>query len=76
MHKDHITHLRLWGVTTDSSGYELKYGDINITDFEPGQLYLMDTIQTHQARALEDDVYTFFLAVDIDILNHVMIVHS
>jgi hypothetical protein len=61
----YITHFRLWGVTTDDEGYTLKYGDQQVTGFEPGRLYLIDTVEKHEAIATTDDVYTFFLAVDI-----------
>lgn len=65
MVSEYITHFRLWGVTTDDNGYTLKYGDKHIKGFEPGRLYLIDTIKMHEAYATEDDVFTFFLAVDI-----------
>ena len=61
----YITHFRLWGVTTNDKGYTLKYGDKYIKGFEPGRIYLIDTIKMHEAYATEDDVFTFFLAVDI-----------
>lgn len=63
--KEHITHFRLWGISTDETGYSLKYGDKFITGWEPGRLYLIDTIEEHSAYALDDDVFTFFIAVDI-----------
>ena len=31
---------------------------------EPGRLYLCDTTQYHYARALDDMIYTFFIALD------------
>lgn len=65
MVKEYITHFRLWGVTTNDEGYTLKYGDHHIKGFEPGRIYLIDTIKMHEAYATEDDVFTFFLAVDI-----------
>lgn len=61
----YITHFRLWGVTTNDEGYTLKFGDKHIKGFEPGRIYLIDTIKMHEAYATEDDVFTFFLAVDI-----------
>lgn len=64
-----ITHLRLWGITEDCNGYELAYGDDIIRDIEPGRLYLIDTMRQHRARAMKNGVYTFFIAVDINILN-------
>ena len=65
MKKEYITHFRLWGISTDETGYSLKYGDNFIHGWEPGRLYLIDTIEEHSAYALDDDVFTFFLAVDI-----------
>ena len=63
--KDYITHFRLWGTNTDDNAYSLLYGNQVITDFEPGRLYMIDTTETHSAIALDDDVYTFFIALDL-----------
>lgn len=65
MHPDYITHYRLWGVNTDDTGYSLEYGDTIIRDWEPGRLYLIDTTLIHSAKALIDNVYTFFISVDL-----------
>lgn len=64
-HPSFITHLRLWGVTVDDSKYKLKYDDHIVKNFEPGRLYLIDTIKNHEAFALDDNVFTFFIAVDL-----------
>lgn len=69
MFDDTITHLRLWGVTDDAEGYDLVYGNKKINNYEPGRLYLIDTIKEHRARAMRDNVYTFFIAVDLTIIN-------
>lgn len=61
---EYITHFRLWGTNVDSSKYILKYGEQQITDFEPGRIYLIDTILTHEAYAAADGVCTFFIAID------------
>jgi hypothetical protein len=63
-----ITHIRLWGVNVDDSKYKLKYNDHIVKNFEPGRLYLIDTIKQHEAFALADDVYTFFIAVNLTAL--------
>jgi hypothetical protein len=65
---DRITHLRLWGVNVDSSKYKLNYKGHIVKDFEPGRLYLLDTVKEHDAVALADDVFTFFIAVDLPAL--------
>lgn len=67
MIKDRITHLRLWGVS--SKEYRLMYEDGECTYWEPGRLYLIDTIPKHWAEATGDNVYTFFIAVKLDSLN-------
>lgn len=67
-HPNFITHLRLWGVTVDDSKYKLQYGNHIVKDFEPGRLYLMDTVKNHEAAALADNVFTFFIALDLTVL--------
>lgn len=67
MIKDRITHLRLWGVS--SNDYKLMYEDGEYTDWEPGRLYLIDTIPKHWAEATGDNVYTFFIAVKLSALD-------
>lgn len=64
-----ITHLRLWGVNVDSGGYKLKYGNHIVKNIEPGRLYLIDTTKTHEAEALVDNVYTFFIALRLSSLE-------
>lgn len=66
-----ITHIRLWGTTETSETYELKFGNTTITEFEPGRLYLMDTIALHSAKALCNDAHTFFITITLDGLNTV-----
>lgn len=64
-----ITHLRLWGTNVDHTKYRLVVGNKLITNFEPGRLYLIDTVSVHEAHALSDNVYTFFIAVKLDALD-------
>lgn len=64
-----ITHLRLWGVNVDDEKYLLRYGTHIVKNFEPGRLYLIDTIKNHDAIAFDDNVYTFFIAVDLDAIS-------
>jgi hypothetical protein len=68
-HPEYITHLRLWGVSVDDSKYTLKYGNHIVKDFEPGRLYLIDTIKTHEAVALDNNVFTFFIAIDLSAMS-------
>lgn len=67
MIKDRITHLRLWGVS--SKDYKLIYENGECTDWEPGKLYLIDTVPRHWAEATGDNVYTFFIAVRLTALD-------
>lgn len=60
-----IDHVRLWGTTADPEIYELTWKDHRVTDFEPGRLYLIDTIKRHGAVAHADNVYTFFLSMNL-----------
>lgn len=64
-----ITHIRLWGVNVDNSKYKLKYNNHIVKNFEPGRLYLIDTIKEHDAVALDNNVYTFFIAVNLSALH-------
>lgn len=63
-----IDHVRLWGTTADSDTYELTYGEHRVRNFEPGRLYLIDTIKRHGAIAHADNVYTFFLSMNLQAL--------
>lgn len=63
-----ITHIRLWGTNVDDSKYFMKYGKRRIKDFEPGRLYLIDTMKEHEAFSTADGVYTFFIALDLKCL--------
>ena len=63
-----IDHIRLWGTTADDETYELTYGDHRVRNFEPGRLYLIDTIKRHGAIAHADNVYTFFLSTNLQAL--------
>lgn len=63
MLKGRIDHLRLWGVSSDK--YKLYYQDSEYKNWQPGQLYLIDVTSRHWAEATADDVYTFFIAVDL-----------
>ena len=62
---DPTWNLRILGVSHPEN-YELGYL-VNIVDsnkLEPGIIYLIDTSLTHYSRALDDWLYTFFIAVD------------
>ncbi len=56
-------NLRLWGVNKPDQ-YVFDYVGNKCINVEPGRLYLCDTTQYHYARALDDMIYTFFIALD------------
>lgn len=56
-------NLRLWGVNKPEQ-YVFDYVGNKCMNVEPGRLYLCDTTQYHYARALDDMIYTFFIALD------------
>lgn len=63
-------NLRLWG-TNNPSNVSLRYqsGDemIEVADtVEAGRLYLIETSTIHDASCVNDEVYQFFLALNID----------
>ena len=66
MYPETITHLRLWGTNKTGAGYRLTYGKKRIKDWEPGRLYLINTLDEHEAFSIENDTYTFFIAVSLD----------
>jgi hypothetical protein len=66
-------NLRLWG-TNDPSSISLRYqlGDEMIevaNTVEAGRLYLIETSTIHDATCIGEDVYQFFLALNIDSYN-------
>lgn len=61
-----LTHIRIWGTNVDDSKYFFKYGKERIVGFEPGRLYLIDTIKEHQAFSVANGVYTFFIALNLN----------
>lgn len=69
-----ITHIRLWGTTESPKDYELKFGNTAV-EFEPGRLYLIDTIASHSAIAHCDDAHTFFITLTLDGLGIVQQLH-
>jgi hypothetical protein len=69
--------IRLWGTTT--SNISLRYWNhdsmISVEDIEPGRIYIIDTAIVHDAEALEDDTFQFFLCVSpdaVDILENII----
>ena len=56
-------NLRLWGVNKPDQ-YVFDYVGNKCINVEPGRLYLCDTTQYHYARALDDMIYTFFIALN------------
>ncbi len=61
-----ITHVRLWGTTETPDNYSLKCEGLREWDFEPGRLYLIDTLSQHSAEALVDDAHTFFITLTLE----------
>jgi len=58
------SNLRLWGVN-DVKNYVFRTADGDcMVNVEPGRIYLIDTTKFHYAKALENWIYTFFLALD------------
>ena len=61
--------LRLWG-TTKPDGMTLRYEEngkmIEELNIEKGRLYLHDSIKMHEALAYKDEVYHFFIAVNME----------
>lgn len=61
--------LRLWG-TTKPDGMTLRYEEngemIEEKNIERGRIYLHDSIKLHEALAFTDNVYHFFIAVDLN----------
>ena len=66
--KNFFTHIRLWGTNKTSSEYLFKFNNEKI-NFEPGRLYICDTSITHEAKALTDYCYTYFISVKKEILD-------
>ena len=64
--------LRLWG-TTSPNKMILRYEDNGIMvaekNIEPGRLYLHDSIRPHEALAYDDNVYQFFIALNLNSIN-------
>jgi hypothetical protein len=60
--------IRLWGSTTSNISLRFWKHDsmIKIENIEPGRIYIIDTALVHDAEALEDDTYQFFLCVSPD----------
>lgn len=60
--------IRLWGSTT--SNISLRFWDqhemTTVKDIEPGRIYIIDTSIVHDAEALEDNTYQFFLCLSPD----------
>lgn len=71
MYDDAITHLRLWGTNKSSRSYHLSYGKEKVRDWEPGRIYLINTLDMHEAFATEDNTYTFFLSIGIEAIEKV-----
>lgn len=63
---DHISHIRLWGTNKPPLAYELLCEGERITNFVPGQMYLIDTTRIHSAWAHADETYTIFIALTLN----------
>lgn len=72
MVQEAITHLRLWGTNKTSKEYYFKYGNHRLTDIEPGRIYLVNTLSQHEAFAVDDYVYTFFISITLDAIETII----
>jgi hypothetical protein len=72
MVEDTITHIRLWGTTEPSENYELKFNGKVVKNYEPGRLYLINTLVTHSALSLVDNAHTFFITLTLDSLPAIL----
>ena len=57
-------HMRLWGTT--STKMKLKVDDKEMSDIEPGRIYLIDTSKFHEGWSKQNHLFQFFLGVNID----------
>lgn len=62
-------NLRLWG-TDNPDSMSLRYKEkdemIECHDVEAGRLYLIETSTVHDARCMKDDLYQFFISLNIN----------
>lgn len=62
-------NLRLWG-TDNPENISLRYKKdnklIDCENIEAGRLYLIETSTVHDAECLQDDVYQFFIALNVN----------
>ena len=62
-------NLRLWGTDNpDSMSLRYKENDemVECEDIEAGRLYLIETSTVHDARCMKDDLYQFFISLNIN----------
>jgi hypothetical protein len=55
-------NLRLWGVSNPDK-YKFDFRGRSCMNIEAGRIYLIDTTVFHSAHALDDWIYTFFIAL-------------
>lgn len=64
--KEHCVNLRVWG--TNRTDAVIIFNGIKY-NFEPGQLYLIDTTILHEAHAVNDFTCTFFFSLGLDVVD-------
>ena len=57
----------MWNETKKE--HEIFKAEENI---EPGRLYLINTLKWHDAFAFKDDVYQFFIALNVDSYDNIL----
>lgn len=63
-------NLRLWGTT--SNNMQLKMDGKIINNIKPGKIYIFDSSLVHEAHATGNDVYQFFIGLNIDAYDTMM----
>ena len=61
-------NLRLWGTNNPKNirlRYKQKKDMVSCKKIEPGRLYLIETSRIHDAKCIREEVYQFFLALNI-----------
>jgi hypothetical protein len=63
-------NLRLWGTT--STKMQLKMDGNIINNIKPGKIYIFDSSLEHEAHAIENNIYQFFIGLKISAYDIMM----
>jgi hypothetical protein len=63
-------NLRLWGTT--STEMQLKMDDKIINNIKPGKIYIFDSSLVHEAHAIGNNIYQFFIGLKISAYDTMM----